>query len=98
MLSALKIAEVISFNKRFRLPKGELHSHSYIITSAEVCKALFALAVLVEGVLRPALIIAVPVGFVNVVESKEKLFAVCEKYNVPAIAAMWRQQRRRSRV
>ena len=33
----------------------------------------------------------VPVGFVNVVESKERLFAVCTQYGVPAIAAMGRK-------
>ena len=32
-----------------------------------------------------------PVGFVNVVESKERLFAVCTQYGVPAIAAMGRK-------
>lgn len=41
--------------------------------------------------LRPALVIGVPVGFVNVVESKERLFAVCEKHGVPAIVAMGRK-------
>ena len=41
--------------------------------------------------LRPALVIAVPVGFVNVVESKEMVFAVCEKAGVPCIAAMGRK-------
>ncbi len=41
--------------------------------------------------LRPALVIGVPVGFVNVVESIERLFAVCEKHGVPAIAAMGRK-------
>lgn len=54
--------------------------------------ALFSLEALMEtGKLRPALIIGVPVGFVNVVESKERLFAVCETYGVPAIAAMGRK-------
>ena len=43
------------------------------------------------GELRPALVIGVPVGFVNVVESKERLFAVCEKHGVPAIVAMGRK-------
>lgn len=40
---------------------------------------------------RPALIIGVPVGFVNVVESKEELFCTCEEYGVPCIAAMGRK-------
>ena len=53
--------------------------------------ALFALAERIEAGLRPALVIAVPVGFVNVVESKERLFAVCERCGVPAIAAMGRK-------
>ena len=43
------------------------------------------------GKLRPALIIGVPVGFVNVVESKEVLFAACTRCGVPAIAAMGRK-------
>ena len=44
-----------------------------------------------EAGLRPALVIGVPVGFVNVVESKKVLFAACERYGVPAIAAMGRK-------
>ena len=54
--------------------------------------ALFSLEALMEaGKLHPALIIGVPVGFVNVVESKERLFSVCEKHDVPAIVAMGRK-------
>ena len=54
--------------------------------------ALFSLEELMEaGKLRPALIIGVPVGFVNVVESKEALFAACAAHGVPAIAAMGRK-------
>lgn len=54
--------------------------------------ALFSLEALMEaGKLHPALIIGVPVGFVNVVESKERLFAVCTQYGVPAIVAMGRK-------
>ena len=44
-----------------------------------------------EGKIHPKLIIGVPVGFVNVVESKERLLAVCERYGVPAIVAMGRK-------
>lgn len=44
-----------------------------------------------QRLLRPALVIAVPVGFVNVVESKERLLAACEKEGVPCIAAMGRK-------
>lgn len=53
--------------------------------------ALLRLVELMEAGLRPSLIIAVPVGFVNVVESKEEIFAACEKYQVPCIAAMGRK-------
>ena len=38
-----------------------------------------------------ALVIGVPVGFVNVVESKERLFVTCEAHGVPAIVAMGRK-------
>jgi len=53
--------------------------------------ALLELAEQMEAGLRPALVIAVPVGFVNVVESKERIWAVCERHHVPAIAAMGRK-------
>ena len=46
---------------------------------------------ILAGKLNPALIIGVPVGFVNVVESKERLMAVCGRLGVPAIAAMGRK-------
>lgn len=54
--------------------------------------ALLALCDLMEReALRPSLVIAVPVGFVNVVESKERLFAACTSLGVPCIAAMGRK-------
>ena len=53
--------------------------------------ALLTIAEEIEAGLRPALVIGVPVGFVNVVESKERLFATCEACGVPAIAAMGRK-------
>ena len=53
--------------------------------------ALLTIAEEIEAGLRPALVIGVPVGFVNVVESKETLFAICEQQGVPAIAAMGRK-------
>ena len=53
--------------------------------------ALLTLADKLEEGLRPSLVIAAPVGFVNVVESKERIFAVCERLGVPAIAAMGRK-------
>lgn len=53
--------------------------------------ALLEIADLIEGGLRPALVVGVPVGFVNVVESKQRLMRVCEAAGVPAIAAMGRK-------
>lgn len=53
--------------------------------------ALLAIAEEIENGLRPALVIGVPVGFVNVVESKEHLMETCAQYGVPAIAAMGRK-------
>jgi len=53
--------------------------------------ALLELAERMEAGLRPALVIAVPVGFVNVVESKERVWQVCREFGVPAIAAMGRK-------
>lgn len=53
--------------------------------------ALFALAERIESGLRPGLVIAVPVGFVNVVEGKERITACCEEHDVPVIAARGRK-------
>lgn len=54
--------------------------------------ALLALSTMIEERrMHPSLVVAVPVGFVNVVESKERLFAVCEKEKIPCIAAMGRK-------
>ncbi|MDD6154485.1 MAG: precorrin-8X methylmutase [Eubacteriales bacterium] len=53
--------------------------------------ALIKIAEMIEAGLRPLMVIAVPVGFVNVVESKEYLMDTCEKYGIPAIAAMGRK-------
>ena len=53
--------------------------------------ALLTIAEEIEAGLRPALVIAVPVGFVNVEESKQRLFSACTRYGVPAIAAMGRK-------
>ena len=53
--------------------------------------ALFRIAEKIEAGLRPKLVIAAPVGFVNVVEAKERVFETCEKFTVPCIAAMGRK-------
>ena len=71
--------------------------------AAEVCPgAIFAIGnaptalleicdLMQQHLLQPALVIAVPVGFVNVEESKERLFAACTEQNIPCIAAMGRK-------
>ncbi len=41
--------------------------------------------------IRPAMIIGVPVGFVNVVESKELIMATCEEFGIPFIVARGRK-------
>ena len=53
--------------------------------------ALLRLAELIEAGARPALVVGVPVGFVNVTESKERALAVCEANGVPAIVALGRK-------
>ena len=53
--------------------------------------ALLRLAEHMERGMRPALVIGAPVGFVNVVESKERILALCEKLSVPAIVALGRK-------
>ena len=60
--------------------------------------ALFAIARQMERGQFPAMLIGVPVGFVNVEEAKEQVLALCRRFEVPAIwpwdgkvAAMWQQ-------
>ena len=53
--------------------------------------ALLELSALMENGLRPPLIVGVPVGFVNVVESKQRLLEICQQCGVPAIVALGRK-------
>lgn len=53
--------------------------------------ALIKLAELIKDGLRPSLVVAVPVGFVNVAESKEEIFRICGESGIPAIVAMGRK-------
>lgn len=53
--------------------------------------ALLRLAEHMENGTRPALVIGVPVGFVNVTESKERMLSLCERLGVPAIIARGRK-------
>ena len=53
--------------------------------------AALELCTLIESGLRPPLIVGVPVGFVNVVESKERLLHTCRRCGIPAIVALGRK-------
>lgn len=53
--------------------------------------ALLEICHLLETGLRPALVVGVPVGFVNVVESKEEIIASCTAYDVPYIVVRGRK-------
>ncbi len=67
------------------------HPHA-VFAVGNAPTALFALCDAMEqGAFRPALIVGVPVGFVNVVESKQRLLEVCGRLGVPAIAALGRK-------
>ena len=53
--------------------------------------ALLEICGLIEGGLRPELVVGVPVGFVNVVESKLRIVEICHTYDIPCIVAMGRK-------
>ncbi len=53
--------------------------------------ALLELVRQMEQGFRPALIVGVPVGFVNVLEAKEAVWEACLRLEVPAIVAMGRK-------
>lgn len=44
-----------------------------------------------EGRVRPAMVIGAPVGFVNVVESKELIIGTCREFGIPYIVAKGRK-------
>ena len=71
--------------------KAAAVSPQAILAVGNAPTALLTIAEEIEAGLRPALVIGVPVGFVNVVESKERLFATCQNFHVPAIVAMGRK-------
>ena len=53
--------------------------------------ALMELSNQIESGFRPRLLIAVPVGFVNVIEAKEEAEAVCKRHDIPCIVAHGRK-------
>jgi precorrin-8X/cobalt-precorrin-8 methylmutase len=68
-----------------------LHYPGAILAVGNAPTALLQIADEIEAGLRPALVVAVPVGFVNVVESKKRIVSVCRAHGVPVIAAMGRK-------
>ena len=78
---------VASMNKAART----LADVPLIVAVGNAPTALLTIAEEIEQGLRPALVVGVPVGFVNVVESKELIWHTCTKLGVPCIAAMGRK-------
>jgi len=71
--------------------RGASEHPDAIFVSGNAPTALIAISEMIREGLRPSLVIAVPVGFVNVVESKEELFSLCAEKGIPAIAALGRK-------
>ena len=71
--------------------RGAAEHPDAIFVSGNAPTALIAISEMIREGLKPSLVIAVPVGFVNVVESKEELFEICRENNIPAIAAFGRK-------
>jgi precorrin-8X/cobalt-precorrin-8 methylmutase len=62
-----------------------------IVAVGNAPTALLALVDQLRAGLTPALVVAMPVGFVNAAESKELCVAACEERNVPCLALMGRK-------
>ena len=71
--------------------RGAAEYPNGIFVSGNAPTALIALSEMIREGLKPTLVIGVPVGFVNVVESKEELFGICEEHDIPAIVAFGRK-------
>ena len=71
--------------------RGAAEYPNGIFVSGNAPTALIALSEMIREGLKPTLAIGVPVGFVNVVESKEELFGICEEHDIPAIVAFGRK-------
>lgn len=73
------------------MQKAALEYPEAVFAVGNAPTALLALCELIRNGLRPALVIAVPVGFVNVVESKQRIFQLCLDSGIPCIASMGRK-------
>ncbi len=71
--------------------RGAAEHPDGIFVSGNAPTALIALSEMIREGLKPTLVIGVPVGFVNVVESKEEIFEICEEHDIPAIVAFGRK-------
>lgn len=71
--------------------RGAAEHPDGIFVSGNAPTALIALSEMIRDGLKPALVIGVPVGFVNVVESKEEIFELCREHDIPAIVAFGRK-------
>ena len=67
------------------------HYPNAILAVGNAPTALLRIAERIEQGARPALVIGVPVGFVNVEQSKELILDVCTRSGVPAIVALGRK-------
>lgn len=67
------------------------HMPGAVLSVGNAPTALLEIARQIRKGLRPALVIGVPVGFVNVTESKEEILSACEEYAIPAIVARGRK-------
>ncbi len=71
--------------------RGAAEHPDGIFVSGNAPTALIALSEMIREGMKPTLVIGVPVGFVNVVESKEEIFGICEEHDIPAIVAFGRK-------
>ncbi len=71
--------------------RAEAEVPAAILAVGNAPTALLRIAERMEAGWRPALVIGVPVGFVNVVESKERIWEVCTRLGVPAIVSLGRK-------
>ncbi|AGI48176.1 precorrin-8X methylmutase [Thermoplasmatales archaeon BRNA1] len=72
--------------------KASKHAKPTIYVCGNAPTALIEIDKLVrEGKYKPAMIVGVPVGFVNVVESKELIIKTAEEFGIPYIVAKGRK-------
>ncbi len=75
----------VSVKKALRLFGDGKERFIYAVGNAPT--ALLELCDSIEGGFYPDLVIAVPVGFVNVVEAKDKMAGLCRKNGIPCIVS-----------